>query len=208
MTVPPPRGCGRVRDVTVAIVLLLGGCVRGFLYVGDGRLVDHGPTAAVERYTLDLGPVDLETKGEHRYSMAGLPAVEMTVGLDVIAGFSDARLAESRPIRALIEMVLVNGRDEVVIRERGRPAQWTWGTASSQEFRAFVYRRGAVREQSLGSGLIGFERLGVQADGGWGSYFLPSHGERYRLTLSVLEPAPVGQRYSVRLLVKGGGWKS
>ena len=196
------------RALILAMVLMLGGCFRGFLYDGDGRFVDHGPTAAAERYLLDLGPVDLATKSERRYSMAGLPPVEMVVGLEVTAAPIGERSRESRPVDALITIVVINSRNELVIREREHLARWTWETSSSQEFRAFVYRRGDVREQSLGSGVIGFERLGVRTDGGWGSYFQPRRGERYLLTLSVLEPASAGQRYSVRLLVTGGGWKT
>lgn len=197
-----------VHAVMFTMVLVLGGCFRGLLYEGDGRFVDHGPTAAVERYLLDLGSVDLATKSEQRYSMAGLPPVEMVVGLEVTAAFIDERFPESRPVDALIQIVLVNSRNELVIRERERLARWAWAGPAAQEFRAFVYRRGDVREQSLGSGVIGFERLGVRTDGGWGSYFQPRRGERYLLTFSILEPASVGHRYSVRLLVKGGGWKT
>jgi len=140
--------------------------------------------------------------------MTDLPTVEMVVGVEITAPSSDERLSETRPVNALVEMVLVNSRNESVIRERERLAQWTWSTAAPAEFRAFVYRRGDARERSLGSGVVGFERLGVRVDGGWGSCFQPRLGERYLLTFSILEPAPVGQRYSVTLQVKGGGWKS
>jgi hypothetical protein len=157
---------------------------------------------------VDLGPVDLATKKGHRYSLAGLPAVEMVVGLEVTTASIDERLPETRPLNALVELVLVNSRHETVIRERERLANWTWGAASSQQFRAFVYRRGDAREQPRGPGVIGFERLGVKADSGWGSYFQPGRDERYVLTVSILEPATAAQRLSVKVLVKGGGWKS
>lgn len=191
-----------------AMILLVIGCSRGLPYEGDGRFVDHGPTAALERYVLDLGPVDLSTKRGYRYLIAGLPPVEMVVGLEITAPSSDERLSDTRPIDALVEIVLVNGRDESVIHEHERLTQWTWSASASAESRAFVYRRGDAKELSRGSGVVGFERLGVRADAGWGSYFQPRRGERYLLTFSILEPASVGQRYSVRLHVKGGGWKS
>jgi hypothetical protein len=140
--------------------------------------------------------------------MAGLPSAEMVVGFDVVAPSSEERLLTARPLDALVEIVLINSENQPVIRLRERLDRWIWSTASSRESRAFVYQRGDIRERSLGSGVITPERVGVRTDGGWGSYFRPRDGERYRLMLSVLEPASVGQRYSVRLFVKGGGWKS
>ena len=198
------------RTVSLFIVvfvagLVLEGCLRQHLYQGDGRFVDVGPTAAIDRYILDLGPVNISDRGVYRYSIARLPSVEMIIGFDVIAP-GDEQLRKSRPLDALVEVILIRG--QVVIHERERLAQWTWSSSSSEESRAFVYRRGDVRERSLESGVIGFERLGVKADGGWGNYFRPRSGERYLLTLSVLEPARVDQHYVVRLLVKGGGWKA
>ena len=190
------------------MAVAIGGCVQGLLYEGNGHFVDRGPTVAIERYLLDLGPVDLSTKNQRQYSMAGLPSVEMVVGFEVVAPSSDGQLLGSRPVDALVEIVLINIGNEPVIRQRERLDRWTWSAASSQESRAFVYQRGHVRERSQGSGVITLERVGVRADGGWGSYFSPRDREMYILMLSVLEPASVSQGYSVRLLVKGGGWKS
>ena len=35
--------------------IALARCLAGVFYSGDGRLIDHGPSAFDERYVLDLG---------------------------------------------------------------------------------------------------------------------------------------------------------
>lgn len=196
------------RTVSLVAVLGLAGCFGALFYDGDGRFVDHGPTAAIDRYVLDLGPVNLAAKGAYRYSMAGLPAVAMAVGLELADAYGDKNLSESRPVDALIEVVLLNSRGELVIRERGHLDTWGWEYSLAQQHRAFVGLSGKLQERSLGHGVIGYERLEVKADGGWGTIFKPRRGERYSLTLSVLEPSTSARAYTAKVLVQGGGWKS
>jgi hypothetical protein len=69
-------GCG-------VLAIALTGCLAGMFYSGDGRLIDHGPTAFDQRYVLDLGSVDLRKTGKVQYHLGKLPNVPFNVGLDI-----------------------------------------------------------------------------------------------------------------------------
>jgi hypothetical protein len=66
-------GCG-------VLAIALTGCLAGMFYSGDGRLIDHGPTAFDQRYVLDLGSVDLRKTGKVQYHLGKLPNVPFNVG--------------------------------------------------------------------------------------------------------------------------------
>lgn len=190
----------------LALLALLGAasCSR---YKGDGNLIRRGPTAAIDRYVLDLGPVDLTKEGERSYSMAGLPNVRMTVGVEITAVRYE-RLSETRPLTALVEVLVVNRKKEVVIHQRGELSQWSWESQLG-ESTAFIYRGGEAREISRSAGgATRYELVGVRADHGWGTFFQPSPREKYVLTFSILKAGSILEGYGAKLKVKGGGWKS
>jgi hypothetical protein len=41
----------------VVLCSLITGCSAGNGYSGDGRMIDNGPSAATDRYVIDLGPI-------------------------------------------------------------------------------------------------------------------------------------------------------
>jgi hypothetical protein len=56
--------------VLILVTFLLSSCFASSKYSGDGTLTDHGVFAAVDRFVLDLGSVDLSSKNEHEFSLS------------------------------------------------------------------------------------------------------------------------------------------
>ena len=50
-------------------------------YSGDGKFTDFGPLAAIDRYLVDLGPVDLSRANKRAFRMRGLPSTELVMAL-------------------------------------------------------------------------------------------------------------------------------
>jgi hypothetical protein len=95
-----------------------------------------------------------------------------------------------RPINATVRVALDNGRGKTVIAEESPLVDWVWSYSVASEPRDyFVYRAGKEQEVPIGGGSVRLERLGVRADGGWGSYFHPVPSESYTLRLDVAQPA-------------------
>jgi hypothetical protein len=147
-------------------------CCSSPSYRGDGTITRHGFGADV-----DLGPIDLSKQGHFDYSMEGLSPCEMVVGF---------RTAQ-RHLDAVVRMTLANDRGETVVAERGPLQSWVW-----TEPGYFVYQRGEDRDIPIpGQSSVRVERVGVRADGGWGSYFTPVRTHRYRLAIDVEHTATV-----------------
>lgn len=189
----------------MAIALLVSGCYRASSYEGDGKLIDYGWKDANHHYVLDLGPIDLTRAGSVTFVMRHLPEVEFTAGLDVDEAAPHRTLFETRAHAGRIRLTLESADHRTIIAEEASLGLWIWsfGLGSSN---SFVYRRGVETEVPLGQGVSRHDRIGVKADGGWGTYFTPRSSERYTLTLAVLEPVPSPQR-STRLTLESGGWK-
>jgi hypothetical protein len=52
-------------------------------YRGDGVFVDAGALTAHERFTIDLGAVDLSQASRREFRLSDLPDAEFTLGLRV-----------------------------------------------------------------------------------------------------------------------------
>jgi len=187
----------------VAVATLTSACVVSD-FRGDGKLVDHGPFAAKDRYVLDLGPVDLSRTGKYTYTMSNLPAVDFVIGLEIVEAeanqFTGNRPAHSGSIRLLLE----TSNHEIVISEDGPLKSWKRSFVKGN-FESFLYRAGEEHWISNNDGTTSPVPDGVRKDGGWGTYFSPRPDTTYRLTLEVLEAQ--AQPRPARLLVTGGGWK-
>jgi hypothetical protein len=165
-------------------------------YAGDGRLVDHGPNAAIRRYVVDLGTIDLATEGSRTFSMAGLPREEFVVGLQVHALTAPASvLYDVRPLRPVVRLEIFDARDASIFVEELPLHEWTWSGRSGERSDAFVYVRGDER-------VLADRR----ADGPC-SCFVSSSGGRYRARFTVVRPEPTAPGYEVVAQAFGGGWK-
>jgi hypothetical protein len=190
------RARALVRTTCLASVLLTA-CDQSHRYQGDGTLTDFGPTAAINRYVVDLGPIDLSHPNQRSYKMRGLPPVEMTMGfrqVSVSTGCDAAALASIR--------VRLNVQEEdnaVVVAEEGPLSAWISSTD-------LVYKAGAEHEEPTGGGATHFVRTGTRASGGWGTYFTPRSSTIYVARFTVLDSRGASDCGS-RLVLLGGGWK-
>ena len=176
------------------------GC--GLFYLGDGRVTDLGWCNPV--YKIDLGPVDLTHLGTYTYRLVGLPDKELTVGFEIIEAkpnTSDAR--PSNPSVVCLE--LKTSDDRTVVSEYGPLNAWVWSYSQNDPV-SFLYRYGEERHIPLKDGSIHTEKVGVKADGGWGTYFSPMRMATYTLTLNIVEAQQPPQR-PTRLQLHGRSWK-
>lgn len=149
-------------------------------YKGDGKLIDHGPQVAHNRFELDLGPVDLERSGRSEYRFADLPDKEFTFGLRITAP-PGARL--SHLPRATVRMMLLNEREDVLFEVSDELANWVRSETASEWF---LYLRGA---QGRGTNLPARPSV------------------TYRLIFETVKADSSMSKFAVRLLGVGGGWK-
>lgn len=180
-------------SVTVAAVLVLAyvslGC-RHTAYRGDGTFEDRGWSWGSGRYRLDLGALDLAQPSVRHYKLAHLPEDPFAVGMEIVPPSPSERLDEGLPIspRVHIEM---SSDDRQVIREDGQLAEWIVTTSGAGPGYAWCG----------GSDAAAWSREpGTQ----WGCRFTPLLGERYTLTVEVVEPDPRARAYTTTLIVEGG----
>lgn len=185
----------RIGLFLISIAASVSGC--GSTYSGDGSFIDKGFFAG-PRYELDLGPVDLTRTNTYIYRLVGLPDTEFVAGFEIIE--AKPNNADERPSNpAIIRFVLENSNQAAVVSEDGPLDSWVWSYGRDQPL-SFLYRRGKEIEIPVGTGTYQLERVGVRADGGWGTYFTPTKGTIYTLTLSIVQPQQPPQR-PTRLLL-------
>lgn len=188
--------------IKIPLLLLLAACRSEPLYQGyegDGSFVDHGPRAAIRRYVIDLGELDLTVAGRREFAMAGLPPEEFTLGLQVRARVEPeqpavwgTRLFQTRPIPARVRLELAEVGGVVVFAKEAPLHEWTWSGSGGGPSDSFVYWRGDPGDSSTPPG---------------SSSFRPLPGGRYRVAFSVLHPDPAAANYVVLARAFGGGWK-
>ena len=183
----------------IRALLLFTGLTGGWAlaYEGDGVFTDRGRPVAHERYVLDLGPVQLRKPWRREYALADLPTEEFTVGLQ-FDGDTDGKSVDAK-----VRVTLTNERGETVLEVADALANWTWGTSPG---RLFVYRRGVQKEIPFGQSSVRLQRVALGPDGGWGTYFSPRRGGRYRLVFETLD-ANRANSAKAKLVALGGGWK-
>ena len=169
--------------VTIAITLTTVGCYDVTQYSGDGKLVDHGSSAAMDRYVLNLGAVDLSQTGAKSYRLRNLPETNFVVGLEIKVPAADRALLDKKAIGGLISLELTGAGGAVLFAKKAAPSNWTWSVPAGGD-KAFVY---------------GKDKLGT--------YFNASPTGEYVLTFHVLEPDQDKHKYTASLLAKSSGWK-
>ena len=147
-------------------------------YRGDGTLRDHGWYSGSGRYTLDLGEVDLASRGERRYSLANLPPERLALGFGFRSGW---------PTNATVHLKLLHAGGTLI--DEARPLR-EWVVSGSRDFRTFVYCGGEGNTWSEAPGTA------------WGCIFKPKAGEAYQLTLDIVDPTGPGM--TAKLIVEGG----
>jgi hypothetical protein len=206
----------RIGTKLIIILILLLAYAKyhvGHSYKGDGRFIDNGCTAATDRYVLDLGEIDLASNQKYTYKMTNLPTEEMTIGFS-IEGFKNIQNQDNavyftRPVNALVRIILTNSKGNLVVNEMSYLSQWAWSGRASNYRESFVYLRGeeVKRKLSKGSDVVANDRIEVKPDGGWGTYFTPTSLTAYHLTIEIIEPAKNAKDYKAIVRLLGGGWK-
>jgi hypothetical protein len=164
----------------LAISLIAVGCDSVAQYSGDGKLVDNGPSAATDRYVLDLGPVSLKTPTSATFKLQNLPKENFVIGIELRAPGGSA--IDQSTITPVVSIALLEDGKALITKE-AKLSDWTWSVHSPGTY-AFVYGRGQP-----------------------GTYFTPVSGKRYELTLKVKEPDRGAASYTASLVAKSGGWK-
>ena len=149
-------------------------------YTGDGNFTDYGRKAAIMRFLLDLGEVDLKEASVQTHELKGLPAVKFVCYLRV----DHPLLLSGKPndFKAgdlVVEMSLEDQDGTEVFSEKTPLKSWTW------------------------SGSVGAPKSDLYT---LKTMFTPEKSKSYKITLKLgkgnLE-APTG-----RFLLMGGGWKA
>jgi len=155
-----------------------------FRYKGDGTFVDHGPRAAINRYVLDLGPIG-DSKERLTFELGCLPPGEdLTLGL-----FANG--SEAKSDRTRIRIYLFDEHRRLLLHDEGCLSDWWW---SGGPARWFVY--GRRDEVDKATGYVNCFATTI---------LTPVSGKRYTLDITILERDPDGA--SLRLQIRGGGWK-
>jgi hypothetical protein len=166
--------------ISLTATLLLGACQQSVDYVGDGRLIDHGPAAAENRYVIEAGPVDLSRKGTANFKMTGIPRDYFVIGLQ-LRGHPARAVDGSVQTPANVSIELIREDFGMVALIAGPLRDWTWSGPDGGS--AFVYQRQASR-----------------------AYFDAFPEAHYRLSVTVNIPDPAFAGGS-QLVLKTGGWK-
>lgn len=170
----------RKKILMVAMSLMVVGCDSVAQYSGDGKLVDNGPSAASDRYVLDLGPVSLKTAASATFKLENLPKENFVIGIALRV--PEGSSVNQNLITPAVSLALLEDGKALVTKEAQLNA-WTWSVHSTGNY-AFVYGRGQP-----------------------GTYFTPTAGKRYELVFGVTEPDRGNENYTAALVVKSGGWK-
>jgi hypothetical protein len=161
-------------------MLLLVACQQSVDYAGDGRLIDHGPAAADNRYVIEAGAVDLSRKGTATFKMTGIPRDYFVIGLQ-LSGRPALAVDGSVLTQANVSIELIREDFGMVALIAGPLRDWTWSGLETAS--AFAYQRQASR-----------------------SYFDAFPEAHYRLSVTVNIPDPTIRGKSL-LVLKTGGWK-
>lgn len=165
--------------VAISLLAALAGCDSVAQYSGDGRLTDNGPSAATDRYVLDLGQVSLKAPVSAKFKLKNLPKTDFVVGIELR---SPSSKLEEGAVNPVVAIALTEDGKPIITKE-AKLSEWTWSIHSPSNY-AFVYGR----EQPA-------------------THFTPTPGKNYELTLQVKEPDRTNVNYTAALVAKSGGWK-
>lgn len=198
----------------LVLIIFLVFC-RWWSYTGDGHFQDRSCLAPEPRYTLRLGAVDLSKKSSYTYMMKGLPEDYFTIGFRIVDPASapqasssiQPHIGETRPINPQIRLSLSNEQKLTVIDIAGAVRhEWVWSYTYGSPSETWIYGRGKKEEVKTGKDSSTYKLLGVLADKGWGTSFIPRSTGEYYLVLEVLEGDPDAKDCRIELEANGGGY--
>lgn len=141
----------------------------GFPYNGDGKFVDRGIRTTDERYSIDLGYIDVNREGVYKFTIGMLPPTIWSAGFVA----EDPSFEQSQ---CTIRIVLQNQNGTLF--DKAAPAKhWGWST-TARPMERFAY-------QTEGDGV----KSATVAEAVMGTCFRPAIGTRYTVTYEVLVPA-------------------
>ena len=164
-------------------VFLVSGCDKAFWYDGDGKLTDHGFWEAMDRFELDLGPIDLTQEGRYLFEVDELPREDFTLGLEVDCPVSFSTCIREHPLDAVVSVYLHDEWNRGLVFTKLNLQDWTWSGSGREAM--FLYR--GQHPSTL---------------------FVPTRDSRFRIEIVVIEPDTSAAEFSPRLKLTGGGWKS
>ena len=182
----------RYQGLAAAAILAipaLTGCygMAGLAYTGDGSMRDHGAITHDLRYEIDLGTIEAKAGTVRHYQLSGLPRATFTVNIEVADNDRDRRALPQAQYRGRIAVALKNAAGELAIEERDAIERWERSYNLDRRNSSF-YRSGQSIGEPLPGGRSATKPIGVKASGGWGTYFDSEPGQRYTLTVEVIEP--------------------
>lgn len=168
------------------VIFMLTGCYSESDYSGDGKLVDKGPFASIDRYVLNLGSVDLNKIGRTTYRIANLPSKNFIAGIDFHAGLGNQKIIANKKINTFVSLTLLDSAGEKIFNKKERLVNWTWAQRRSELTKAFICGRGSGLQET---------------------YFAPKPHAEYILTFTVLQIDPNKPKHYAALVLKSNGWK-
>lgn len=162
------------------------GCMSELRYSGSGHLHDAGPFAAVDRYVIDLGEIDLRNSSSASFQLANLPQEALTIGLDIsfVEVQRTIELAVRRPIFAVVNFELRSADGSILLRDEVSLYQdAAWWASGADTRRAFIY---SLRRRTT---------------------FVPEPERAYSLSVTVVQPDRGSTDYTAAVAVRGGGWQ-
>ena len=167
----------------LAMAIIVIACGNARSYQGDGKLIDNGPSAATDRYILDLGPLILSKKSSAQYNITELPREKFVPGIELTNVSGGDFDVDKAAISATVSITIVDEQGKELVQVAGPLSAWIWSVSRGSNA-AFVY-------------------------GGYGpkAFFEPKSNDRYIVQISVTDPSVSTQNISARVLLKSGGWK-
>lgn len=168
------------------VIFMFTGCYSESDYSGVGKLTDNGPSAATDRYILDLGTVDLSKPGTTTYRIANLPATNFVAGIDFSVESTNQEIISNNNLNTIVSISLTDSNGNEIFNNNGKLATWTWSKKSIEPTKAFIYGSGSGLEQT---------------------YFDPKPHDTYVLKFTVLAIDSTHIKHEATLKLKSGGWK-
>lgn len=168
-------------------------------YSGDGTFTSHPAPSALcqDGYTLDLGPIALDTSDRLHRNLQGLPHVESIIGV-AVASKSGTNPRSS----ALITMTLRDETGHIVLSLQDHLSDWTRLYAVDDPQHAFIYQPGRLIDVGVAPGVDHVQRFPIGEDDSWGTYFTPRTPAHYTLDFTVDEPDAASADLDARLQVR------
>lgn len=179
------------------VIFCCATCSGGFVYVGDGTLIDNGLKDGGNRYILDLGELPLTKRGVYSYRIGKLPtydnligSVRFVIGIEIRTTPRETDRLTNRTINPLVSIEFGAIGDTPRVKHRSFLNAWEW----------------AVSPKNV-AGFTGEATTFVYLLGENSTYFSPTKDDKYQLKIEIEKPDESGIGYSAHIIAKSGGWQ-